>query len=38
MDLPLLSESDERELLDGIWSLIDDVLEEIVEDDSKVSG
>jgi len=29
MDLPLLNESDERELLDGIWSLIDDVLIEI---------
>ena len=38
MDLPLLNEADERELLDGIWSLIDDVLDEIIEDDSEVSG
>jgi len=37
MDLPLLNEADERELLDGVWSLIEEVLDEILVDDSEVS-
>jgi hypothetical protein len=28
MDLPLLDEKDERELLEGIWSAIEDALDE----------
>ena len=34
MDLPLLNESEERELLEGIWDLFDEMLIE-VEDESK---
>ena len=34
LDIPLLSEKDEKELLEGVWSLIDDVLLE-VENESK---
>ena len=34
MDLPLLNEKEERELLDGIWGLFDDMLVE-VENESK---
>ena len=29
IDLPLLDEQDERELLEGIWSLFDDLLVDI---------
>ena len=36
IDIPLISEKEERQLLEGVWSLIDDVLKE-VEDDSSTS-
>ena len=36
LDIPLLSEKDERDLLEGVWALIDDVLLEI-QNDTEVS-
>jgi len=30
MDLPLLDEQDERELLEGIWSAVEDALDEAI--------
>ena len=32
LDIPLLSEKDEKALLEGIWSLIDEVLEDVSND------
>ena len=32
LDLPLLNEKEEKELLEGIWGLIDDVLVEVEKD------
>lgn len=34
LDIPLLSEKDEKALLEGIWSLIDEVLEDVSNDSS----
>ena len=32
IDIPLIGEKEERQLLEGIWSLIDDVLKEVEND------
>ena len=35
MDIPLLNEKDERELLDGIWSIFDEMLTEVEKESNE---